>query len=251
MFNELNSVEHFIVHRLSGVNLNSGEVREPAAEYGPAWEYVAPSELGREQNEVLLVEELKAALVRLNPEIAAQPELADEVIYKLRAIILGVRTDGLVKANEEFHRWLVGDRTMPFGEHNRHVPVRLIDFDDVSANRYVVTNQFRVRKQETKIPDVVLFINGLPVVVGEAKTAIRSSISWLDGATEIHEVYENAVAELFVPNILSLPRKGSSSITVACAARWSIGRHGGWRTIPMPLLAKSDWVKWAMSSPTS
>ena len=141
MFNELNSVEHFIVHRLSGVNLNSGEVREPAAVYGPAWEYVAPENLGREQNEVLLVEELKAALVRLNPEIAAQPELADEVIYKLRAIILGVRTDGLVKANEEFHRWLVGDRTMPFGEHNRHVPVRLIDFDDVSANRYVVTNQ--------------------------------------------------------------------------------------------------------------
>ena len=35
------------------------------------------------------MEELKAALVRLNPEIASQPELADEVIYKLRAIILG------------------------------------------------------------------------------------------------------------------------------------------------------------------
>ena len=108
---------------------------------------------------------------------------------------------------------------MPFGEHNRHVPVRLIDFDDVSANRYVVTNQFRVRKQETKIPDVVLFINGLPVVVGEAKTAIRSSISWLDGATEIHEVYENAVAELFVPNILSFATEGSSSTTVMYAAR--------------------------------
>ncbi len=208
MFNELNSVEHFIIHLLSGVNLNSGEFRDPAGEYGPAWEYVAPGDMDREQNEVLLIEELKAALVRLNPEIAAQPELADEVIYKLRAILLGVRTDGLVKANEEFHRWLVGDRTMPFGEHNRHVPVRLIDFDEVSANRYVVTNQFRIRRQETKIPDVVLFINGLPVVVGEAKTAIRSSISWLDGATEIHEVYENAVAELFVPNILSFATEG-------------------------------------------
>ena len=51
MFNELNSVEHFIVHRLSGVNLNSGEVREPAAGYGPASEYVAPGDLGRELNE--------------------------------------------------------------------------------------------------------------------------------------------------------------------------------------------------------
>ena len=59
IFNELNSVEHFIVHRLSGVNLNSGEVHEPAAGYGSAWEYVASSELGREQNEVLLVEDFE------------------------------------------------------------------------------------------------------------------------------------------------------------------------------------------------
>ena len=51
MFNELNSVEHFIVHRLSGVNLNSGEVREPAAGYGRVWEYLAPADLGRELNE--------------------------------------------------------------------------------------------------------------------------------------------------------------------------------------------------------
>ena len=207
-FNELNSVEHFIVHQLSGTNLNSGEVHEPDESATPEWRFVAAAELDRQLNEVLLVDEVKEALVRLNPEIAAQPELAEEVIYKLRAIILGVRTDGLVKANEEFHRWLVGDRTMPFGEHNRHVPVRLIDFEDLSSNKYVVTNQFRVRKQETKIPDVVLFINGLPVVVGEAKTPIRSSISWLDGATEIHEVYENTVMELFVPNILSFATEG-------------------------------------------
>ena len=50
----------------------------------------------------IATEDLKAALIRLNPEIAAKPELADEVIYKLRAILISVNQIGLVKANEEF-----------------------------------------------------------------------------------------------------------------------------------------------------
>ena len=61
---------------------------------------------------------------------------------------------------------------MPFGENNEHVSVRLIDFDNVSNNQYVITNQYRIHNRETKIPDVVMMINGIPVVVGEAKTPI-------------------------------------------------------------------------------
>ena len=75
-------------------------------------------------------------------------------------------------------------------------------------NNYIITNQFRIHNRETKIPDIVMFINGIPVVIGEAKTPIRPSVSWLDGAHEIHEVYENAVPQLFVPNILSFATEG-------------------------------------------
>ena len=87
-------------------------------------------------------------------------------------------------------------------------PVRLIDFDDLSNNTYIVTNQYRIHHRETKIPDVVMMINGIPVVVGEAKTPIRPSVSWLDGAHEVHDIYENAVPQLFVPNILSFATEG-------------------------------------------
>ena len=76
---------------------------------------------------------LREALIRLNPEIAAQPDRADEVLYKLRAIVLSVRSDGLIRANEEFTAWLRGERSMPFGPNNEHVTVRLIDFDDLDA----------------------------------------------------------------------------------------------------------------------
>ncbi len=207
-FNELNSVEHYIIHQLSGVNLNNNEVQETKVGYVAQWQYKSAADLNRSVNEVLIEQELKDALIRLNPEIHTKPELADEVIYKLRAILISVNHIGLVKANEEFFKWLGGDKTMPFGENNRHVPIRIFDFENLSENKYIVTNQFRIHHRETKIPDIVLFINGIPVVVGEAKTPIRPSVSWLDGAYEIHEVYENTVPQLFVPNILSFATEG-------------------------------------------
>jgi len=207
-FNELNSVEHYIIHQLSGVNLNENRLDETKIKYGASWKFQTSTEIERGINEVLVENELKAALVRLNPEITTNPDLADEVIYKLRAVLLAVNQVGLVKANEEFFKWLTGEKTMPFGENNRHVPVRLIDFDDLTNNIYVITNQYRIHHRETKIPDIVMMINGIPVVVGEAKTPIRPSVSWLDGAHEIHDIYENSVPQLFVPNILSFATEG-------------------------------------------
>ncbi len=208
-FTELNSVEHYIINQLTGVNLNQGQVAEkPLQPYGSEWQFQSPEQLGRGVNEVMVEAQVKGALLRLNPEIQARPELADEVIYKLRAILISVNQIGLVKANEEFFLWLTGEKTMPFGENNRHVPVRLVDFDNLTNNQYIVTNQFRIHQRETKIPDVVLMINGIPVVVGEAKTPIRPSVSWLDGAHEVHNIYENSVPQLFVPNILSFATEG-------------------------------------------
>ena len=207
-FNELNAVEHFIIHQLSGVNLNADGVAELPPSYGTQWQYRSPEEIDRGVNEVLVESELRRALIRINPEIQQSPERADEVIYKLRAILISVNQTGLVRANEEFTKWMQGEKTMPFGENNRHVPVRLIDFEKITQNNFIITNQFRVHHRETKIPDIVLLINGIPVVVGEAKTPIRPSISWLDGAHEIHDIYENAIPQLFVPNILSFATEG-------------------------------------------
>ena len=212
-FNELNSVEHYIIQKLSGVNLNAepgavGAVEQ--AKFGSSfpWEFVSPEDLPRAVEDVLVESQLREALIRINPEIAANPSLADEVIYKLRPIFITVNQTGLVRANEAFYAWLSGEKTMPFGENNRHVPVRLIDFENLNNNQFIITNQYVVKAQETKIPDVVLLINGIPVVVGEAKTPIRPSVSWVDGAAEIHEIYENTIPQLFVPNVLSFATEG-------------------------------------------
>jgi len=84
----------------------------------------------------------------------------------------------------------------------------LLDFDDFHNNSYLITNQFRIKGREAKIPDIVLFINGIPVVVGEVKTPVRPSVTWFDGAHDIRETYEPSVPQLFVPNILSFASEG-------------------------------------------
>ena len=224
--NEQNSVENFIIHKLSGVNLNNEESSDQS---GFTWKYVKPEALVRDNQNILVESELTNALIRINPEIKENPDRASEVIYHLQGIISSVNQIGLVGANEKFTKWLQGEKTMPFGENNRHVSVRLIDFDNIENNSFIITNQYSVFNRETKIPDIVLLINGIPVVVGEAKTPFRSSVTWLDGAHEIHDIYENSVPNLFVPNILSFATEGKELFygSVRCPlqlwAPWRLG----------------------------
>ena len=83
----------------------TGKPATAAAHKGLGWRYVSPAPTFRASRRKCWSRPwLREALIRLNPEIAAQPDRADEVLYKLRAIVLSVRSDGLVQANEEFDR---------------------------------------------------------------------------------------------------------------------------------------------------
>lgn len=211
IFNEQNTIEQYVISKLTGHKFE-GVTDSAEPQYGKTvqWKYLPAEEFGRNEGKIIVESMLKDALIRINPEIRAVPERVDEVIYKLRAILLSVHDVGLVRANEEFTKWLQGDKTMPFGENNQHVPVRLIDYENLSNNSFIATNQYKVTRGVTKIPDMALLINGIPVIVGEFKTPVRPAISWLDGAVQIHDDYENSIPELFVPNIFSFATEGKT-----------------------------------------
>ena len=219
-FTESNTVEQMI---LDAVTRPSGKpssvVREKSLPYGdeslgdelrPArWEYVPAAQIPRQSGDVMIEPWLREALIHLNPEIAAQPDRADEVIYNLRAILLSVQADGLVRANENFMAWLRGEKTMPFGPHGEHVPVRLVDTFDPIKNQLTVTNQwiFQAGSVEKRF-DVVFVVNGLPLVISEAKTPTRAAVTWFDGAYQVNEIYEKQVPAMFVPNVFSFATEG-------------------------------------------
>jgi type I restriction enzyme R subunit len=196
-FTEANTVEQMIL--------------DAATQLGSAaekWDYVPGPQLPRQTQDVMVEPWVREALIRLNADIAAQPDRADEVIYHLRACILSAQSDGLVRANENFMAWVRGEKTMPFGAHGEHVSIRLIDADPAN-NRCTVANQWTFQHGAVeKRFDVVFLINGLPVVIGEAKTPTRSAVTWFDGAFQVNEIYERQVPAMFVPNVFSFATEG-------------------------------------------
>ncbi|WP_329428061.1 HsdR family type I site-specific deoxyribonuclease [Streptosporangium sp. NBC_01495] len=194
-FSEANSVRDLIRDRLAGG--------------GGAWKFTPGSALDRRVTDVLVEPEVREALLRLNPALAAEPHRAAEVLYELKGLILAAGSVGLVRANEDFRRWLLGEHSRPFGPDRRHETVRLIDFDDPSNNTYAISTEvtFRLGSVERRF-DLVLWVNGIPLVVGEAKTATREAVSWLDGAVQVHEDYERDVPDFFVPGAFAFATDG-------------------------------------------
>lgn len=175
------------------------------------WKYVPADQLPRMYSDVLVEPMVKDALIRLNPVIAEDPSRADEVIYKLRTLILSAQANNLIAANEEFKKLVFENNSFPFGENGRAVS---IDFfgtmtkERLALNEYVVTNQWVYPKAEGgKRLDIVLLINGFPIAIGELKTPVREAISWMDGAGDIL-AYEKSIPQMFVTNVFNFASEG-------------------------------------------
>ena len=190
-FNE-QDVEDMIIHTVQGAG----------------WEYIPADQLPREESDVMVESYVRDALIRFNPCIAENPAFADQVIYKLRALISTVRPHDLVTQNERFKKLVFEENSFPFDKDGRSISVRFFDYDNVENNSFVVTNQWVYPKTEGgKRLDVVLLINGFPVAIGEMKSPVRPAISWMDGAGDILD-YEKSIPEMFVTNIFNFATEG-------------------------------------------
>lgn len=195
MFNEDNTIEQMALSALQG----------------KGWKYIPADELPRAYSDVLVEPMLKEALIRLNPVIAEEPSRADEVIYKLRTLILSVQAHNLVTQNELFKKLIFEENSYPFGKDGRMIPIRFFGTmtkADLALNEYVVTNQWKYPQEEGgKRLDIVLIINGFPVIIGELKTPVRGCITWLDAASDISD-YEKSIPQMFVTNIFNFGTEG-------------------------------------------
>lgn len=195
VFNEDNTIEQMLISTLK----NNG------------WKYVPAEELPRNYSDVMVEPMVKEALIRLNPEIAEEPSRADEVIYKLRTIILSVQAHNLVTQNELFKKMMFETNSYPFGKDGRMIPIRFfgtLTKENLALNEYVVTNQWVYPQAEGgKRLDIVLLINGFPVVIGELKTPVRNAITWLDAASDI-AAYEKSIPQMFVTNVFNFGTEG-------------------------------------------
>jgi type I restriction enzyme R subunit len=207
------------------------------------WTYVASNALGRGPQQVLIEDHVVDALLRLNPVISEQPERVNEVLPRLRAAVLAVGDDGLIASNKAMSEWLRGLVTHKFVGRDQFVPVKLIDFDRPRANRLVVSDEVTYVGADTRRYDVAHFVNGFPLVTGEAKTPVKGSVSWLNGASDIHSIYEARTPGWFVPNVLSYATDGKELRYGAIGQSAEEWLAWGCTTDPLPLPALASVLR--------
>ena len=175
--------------------------------------------------EVMLAGRLRAAIARLNPHVS--PGARDDALRR----VLSPDVAGLVNANRQLHRWLVDGVPVEFQKdgQTRGDRVRLLDFADVAANDFLAVNQFSVQGPKlTRRPDVLLFVNGLPLVLFELKNpGDEDADIW--AAWNQLQAYQQDIPELFHANVLQVVSDGIQARMGSLTSERE--RFMAWRTI--------------------
>lgn len=186
------------------------------------WTYIPSDQLSREYSDAFVGSMVKSALIRLNPVIAEDENKANEVIFKLRALFLSTNSQNLVTQNELFKQLVFEKNSFPFGKDGKQISIDFFGTEvngKLNQNEYVVTNQWVYpQKDKGKRLDIVLLINGFPVVIGEVKTPTRAAITWLDGAEDINN-YEKVYLLCLCQIFLTLLQKGNIIVMGQYACR--------------------------------
>jgi type I restriction enzyme R subunit len=152
----------------------------------------------REYDEVVLKSRLRQAIASLNKNVPADAQ--DEALKKV------LRTDSpnLSQNNYTFHKYLTEGVDVEYRKGDRIVgdKVWLLDYENPSNNEFLVVNQFTIIENNVnKRPDVILFVNGLPLVVIELKNAVDETAT-IHSAYNQLQTYKKSIPSLFVYNSL-------------------------------------------------
>ena len=177
-------------------------------------------------DQVLLSGRLGEALGRLNPHLPA--ETLDEVLRKVQQ----TETPSLIEQNRRLHRYLVEGMPVEVAREDGSIGgdlARLIDFADVHANDWLAVNQYTVIEgQRNRRPDVVVFVNGLPLGVIELKNPGDENAT-LEGAFNQLQTYKDQIPSLFRTNAALVTSDGLHARLGSLTA--NLERFMPWRTV--------------------
>ena len=184
--------------------------------YGP--------DVERDFHDPLMADELKNSLEMVNPNL---PSAAiNEAIYKLRNYEAG----SLVSKNEVFMDYLQNGIEVSYQENGetKSTLVYLVDYENVSRNSFIAANQWTYSEYETKRPDIVIFLNGLPVVVMELKSPKADTVTIEEAYAQIRN-YMKSIESMFIYNAFCVI--SDQSQTRAGTITASFDRFMEWKTV--------------------
>jgi type I restriction enzyme R subunit len=176
--------------------------------------------------DVILEARLRQSLTRLNPDLA--PEAIEDAFRKL----VRLEAPSLIERNRAIHRMLVDGITVEFRRADGSIggaQARLIDFEHSDKNDWLAVNQFTVAEgQHTRRPDIVLFLNGLPLAVIELKNAADENADIWSAFRQL-QTYQVQVPSLFATNAVLVASDGTQARvgSIGAGKEW----FKPWRTI--------------------
>ncbi|MFI5591674.1 type I restriction endonuclease subunit R [Amycolatopsis sp. NPDC051758] len=170
------------------------------------WGFTAGRSLSRAATQTVVTDQLRDAIVRLNPGVIAGFDV-DAVVEEIAATVNAVE-GGLVRANEQVLRLLRGLKEFRDADGVWHA-LKVIDLEHPTANTLVVSDEvtITVPGKTSRRFDLVYWANGLPLVVVEVKSPTARS-GWADAAREINDVYATEYPWFFTPNVFAVATDG-------------------------------------------
>ena len=168
--------------------------------------------------------DLEASLRRLNPG------LPDDVLAEGMKAIATIDEGTLEQNNETFIKWMQEGMEVELKQdgEERTVLMRLIDFDRPERNLFKVVNQWRVEEYKSKRCDIVVMVNGLPLVVVELKSAVAEDASIDDAYLQIRN-YQQSIPSLFTYNAFNVISDMSETRAGTITAKME--RYMEWKTV--------------------
>jgi len=196
------------------------------------WEYINGKEISPEglycerenYQQIILTNRLRNAITKINPHIPADAKEA--AVQK----VLRIASPELLHNNEEFHRMLVEKVKIPYQQngYERSYEIALIDFENTLNNQFLVVNQYTIiENNQNKRPDVLLFINGLPLVLIELKNATDENANILSAYKQI-QTYKSIIPSLFTYNAICIVSDGLECKAGSVSA--DLSRYMTWKT---------------------
>lgn len=184
----------------------------------------APNPERNSYSDVLLIGRLQATLFKLNPTIPA------DAIQSAARKLSRIATSNLLADNEEFHHFLVEGIPVEYRNDGdiRGDYVRIMDFVNPMNNEFLVVNQYTiVQNNNNKRPDVLLFVNGIPLVIFELKNPTDENATIYKAFDQI-QAYKLAIPELFTYNEICILSDGLEARAGSLTAPYS--RFCAWKT---------------------
>lgn len=170
--------------------------------------FVKGEQISRSPQDVIWEEKLRTSLQRRYKDSI----ITDDEIENILRQLTSLPASDLYDSNKTFMHWLQDGFVLKREDRDlKDLFVQLVDFDHPENNDYHIVNQFEIEGFVKRIPDGILFINGLPLVVFEFKSAIREDATLHDAYVQLTTRYKRDIPELFKYNAFCVISDGVNS----------------------------------------